>query len=310
VSEDLKARRAISLAAYQVEQLRFSASIAGVCLEALPYHPFHLSGDSPSNAKVIGYFAYCHRQKLLVFTGVWRVVVEPRYTEKLGITCSYSVDHQLGPVDNEKQRSFFTGGDETTMANLHPSVTRAVYQILRSAKSCFEDGTAVPGLILLYSGIDIVAGLATDSPDGRNEMRKNFVKWTNRYIIPQKTLPCTAEELYGARCGLVHGYTPISDMSRKGRARQIYYAHGKSDVAKLTELISLGEMTDRVAIHTDQLLGAVREGMVRFLEAAKYDERLTKRINDRGPKIFESMGDDEADSLIDCGKRIRAAELP
>lgn len=181
---------------------------------------------------------------------------------------------------------------------------RAIYQILSAAESCLVNKTTVPALILIYSGIDIVVGLATDVPDGRNETTKNFVKWVNRYVAPQKTLSCTAEDLYGARCGVVHGFTPISDLSTKGHVKQIYYAHGKSSEAKLKELISLGRMTDRVAIHTDQLMAAVREGIKRFLEEVKHDEKLLKRINDRGRKIFASMSDDEADSLIDWAKSL------
>lgn len=178
------------------------------------------------------------------------------------------------------------------------TVRQAFDQILRAADLCFQNMMIIPALILLYSGIDIAAGLFTEDSDGEVR-RKHFIKWVNHYIMPQGTLNCTAEDLYGARCGLTHGFTPISNLSKKANARQIYYAYGTSDHKHLSKLITLVGMTDRVAIHANQVLAAVREGIDRFLHESSCDERLAKRIKDRSRQMFGSMTDEQIAELDD-----------
>ena len=54
------------------------------------------------------------------------------------------------------------------------------------------------------------------------------------------------------RFGLVHGFTPVSGLSRDNRAKQVMYAFGDSEAAKLHALNSLVKMDEQyVVIHVN-----------------------------------------------------------
>src|SRR5687768_16366050 len=84
-------------------------------------------------------------------------------------------------------------------------------------KNCL--GSAV---ILFLSAIDAMAYLEVP-PDQNGVNRSDFVRWVERYI----KFPCKEQlsglELYGARCAMLHNYGTASDLSRKGRCRQVGY---------------------------------------------------------------------------------------
>jgi hypothetical protein len=65
-----------------------------------------------------------------------------------------------------------------------------------------------------------------------------FKRWVETYLLPLTTWKCTAVDLYGARCAVVHTFTPDSDLSKRGAAKVIYYAHSGADIAKLEEINS------------------------------------------------------------------------
>ena len=88
----------------------------------------------------------------------------------------------------------------------------------------------MPCLVLLYSGIDAAA---SQEPAAGKGVGERFEKWVDRYMLKGKPLPCTARELYAARCAVVHTFTPDSDLSKAGKARVVAYAYGKAEVMKL-----------------------------------------------------------------------------
>jgi hypothetical protein len=76
---------------------------------------------------------------------------------------------------------------------------------------CLEKRRVLPALALLYAGLDIVASLER-APDERP--KPAFLRWVNSYMKPDERLGCTAVELYGARCGILHASSAESDLSR------------------------------------------------------------------------------------------------
>ena len=66
----------------------------------------------------------------------------------------------------------------------------------------------------------------------------SFKRWVDTYLLPPTSWKCTAVDLYGARCAVVHTFTPDSDLSKRGAAKVIYYAHSGADIAKLEEVSS------------------------------------------------------------------------
>lgn len=60
---------------------------------------------------------------------------------------------------------------------------------------CFDAGRILPGLILLYATIDILASL--NRPEAKEDVtRQDFISWIDAYMLPRPPLNCTAVDLY------------------------------------------------------------------------------------------------------------------
>jgi hypothetical protein len=107
--------------------------------------------------------------------------------------------------------------------------------MLSAARRCLDERQILPCLTLLYAGIDVMASLEAAPGEKVNVY---FKRWVDTYLLPLTSWKSTAVDLYGARCAVVHTFTPDSDLSKRGAAKVIYYAHSGADVAKLEEVNS------------------------------------------------------------------------
>jgi hypothetical protein len=90
-------------------------------------------------------------------------------------------------------------------------------------------------LILIFSGIDALASLERN--DGKNDGRERFENWVNEYMKFSEW-PEAGLELYGARCGILHTYGPISNLFEQRRVRLIGYTTGVGkDVMQSADLV-------------------------------------------------------------------------
>ena len=143
--------------------------------------------------------------------------------------------------------------------------------LLDSIEDCLTKRRILPCLMLLYSGIDIVASLET----GR--ARRAFIQWVNNYLLKSASLSCKASDVYGARCGILHTFSAESDMSRKGQARQIVYAWGDAKTDEL-ERASKGLGRNDCVVHVRELINAFRVGLADYLEEVMQDENRKQKL--------------------------------
>ena len=109
------------------------------------------------------------------------------------------------------------------------------------AELCIHAKLISPALVLVYSGIDAAGGLYASDPAAPVGAR--FIDWVTRYLLPATPkLEASAQDLYGARCGLLHNFSSESNLSRRGGARQVQYAWGNSSAATLIEMAKVAEM--------------------------------------------------------------------
>src|SRR5437773_3688345 len=107
-------------------------------------------------------------------------------------------------------------------SHVHPKLRAQLYDILNGIGACLDHHFAIPALMLIYSGIDGMAYVSL--PDNRPDVqRPDFEAWTTTYLLPDSGLPCTAVDLYAARCGLVHSQNVDSRLARQGSARHLWY---------------------------------------------------------------------------------------
>ena len=158
-------------------------------------------------------------------------------------------------------------------------------QHLVAIDDCLEKRRILACLCLLYSGIDVVAPLERTP---KANIQSTFVRWVKENMLKARPMPCTALELYGARCGILHTFTPDSDLSRKGSVRKIIYAWGTAkseDLSKAASLLGRAE----VAIHIRELIDSFRAGLASYFDAIVHSPERLKRIEESADLWFTQL---------------------
>jgi hypothetical protein len=132
-------------------------------------------------------------------------------------------------------------------------------------------------LIILYSAVDTLAWANLPSGDVH---QKDFIAWVDNYIKPEDKLGCTAEDLYGARCGLVHSGAAESQKSRKGEAEELWYATSPHSISLLEEYATQNNQRAKVVYFTE-LLSAFVDAAQKFNDEISKDEQKQRIINER-----------------------------
>jgi hypothetical protein len=132
-------------------------------------------------------------------------------------------------------------------------------------------------LVILYSAIDTLAW--TNLP-GRDVSQKDFVAWVDKYIRPESKFGCTADDLFGARCGLVHSGAAESRKSRKGEAHEIWYATSPHSISTLQEYAKQSNQSAKVIYFTD-LIAAFVDASQEFYNEISNDEVKQELVDER-----------------------------
>jgi hypothetical protein len=158
-------------------------------------------------------------------------------------------------------------------------------QQMDALEDCLKSGRIISCLCLLYSLIDVTASLERRPPEGT---KAAFVRWVEENMLKRQPLSCSALELYAARCGVLHTFTPDSDLSRDGLARTIVYAWGN---ARAEDLAEAGRRLGRndVAIHIADLLACFRAGLDAYLEGVVHDSGRLRSIEQQATPWFIHM---------------------
>ena len=158
---------------------------------------------------------------------------------------------------------------------------------IKAIDLCVENNLRMPALILVYSGIDIFAAL--NRPSGKEEgTRKDFKEWCERYLLSSGKLPCSAIDLYAARCGVVHTASSESRLSRNNEAAEIVYSWGNQSPEPLQKVLQSIGHTAHV-IHVENLVDVFKKGVYRFLEEIGENENKVNIVVERAAKLFKDQ---------------------
>lgn len=148
----------------------------------------------------------------------------------------------------------------------------------------------IPALIMIYCGIDILASLDTDQSKSNNHsVKNNFVRWVNKYMLPNEHLNCTALDLYAARCAVVHTFGVGSRWSEKGSAKRLIYAFGDSSSKELQAVIDAHGVPEDVAVHFDDIVEAFKQAVMEFKKAILTDKDLKARVTANSNQFFAEI---------------------
>lgn len=103
--------------------------------------------------------------------------------------------------------------------------------VVKATDSLIKQGLHGHYLVVAYSTIDTLGLLG--APPGQIEARKSsFLPWVERYLLPNLKVDCTAIDIWAARCAILHTFSTQSELSRKGKARELQYFIAEGDSAK------------------------------------------------------------------------------
>jgi hypothetical protein len=147
-----------------------------------------------------------------------------------------------------------------------------------------EARLVMPLLILVYSTIDIVSYVWRGGADRDSGMR--FRSFIDRYM-GKYLKKVNANDLWGARCAVIHTGTPQSTASKGGTAREILYSWGTAKVELLEQIIDRGGGQKKyVATSLEDLLKAMSSGIDDFLADLEQDNELCKDCMSRVEKFY------------------------
>ena len=133
-----------------------------------------------------------------------------------------------------------------------------------------------PVLVLVYSLIDILASLCR--PSGKNRStREDFLEWVRTYLLPIHNHSISAEDIYGARCGVLHTYGPDSALRESGACRPIFYALREEDESRYQRQLEESGV-DALVLHFGVFLVEVRSAIRKFKESVEQDPGLAERV--------------------------------
>jgi hypothetical protein len=177
-----------------------------------------------------------------------------------------------------------------------PKLYESLMSLSKGVDACLDNKLIGPALILIYAAIDTAGWLDGDDLFGT---RKSFICWTNRYLLSTNALSCTAIDLYAARCGLLHTFTPNSKLSSDKKARRICYAWGKSRAEDVQRTIDLAQTGNQyVAVQVETLFAAWRHGVLAFTEELDANTARTVAVMAKAKNFFSELGADSVTELL------------
>lgn len=139
---------------------------------------------------------------------------------------------------------------------------QAMTQLKDSIDDCLTNGRVLSCLTLLYSAIDVLASLERLPNEG---IQSAFVRWVDRYMLPNNAFHFSSVDLFAARCGIIHAFSAESDLSRKGRANKIVYAWG---TARVDVLHRVGRALGRseISVHVRDLVDGFGLAVIQYID--------------------------------------------
>ena len=153
----------------------------------------------------------------------------------------------------------------STLEAVVVEISKVADEMNRAISLCNNPRLFNPALVLAYSCISIMSSFNWELGESERD-GDMFKKWVNDYMaLPTSELDITAVELYACRNGMVHNYSPSSDLSTKGKARQVCIAYGTANSQECSAFIKNLPMSSQYAvIDLNELLKGIREGIEAF----------------------------------------------
>ncbi len=155
--------------------------------------------------------------------------------------------------------------------------------IVNSISLLYEKNLYGQIIIIIYSSIDTM-GLLNAPPSQTSASGGSFKNWVKNYILSYPNIEFNEEDLWGARCAVLHSFTSESDLSKANKVREIQYISGKNDGMEplLNQMRSLND-GKHVPVFIEDLISALFEAIEKFssilLNNCQNDPAYENRLN-------------------------------
>ena len=148
--------------------------------------------------------------------------------------------------------------------NEEQNLVSVMRQLHQAVLDCIDRKQVLPGLALMYATIDILASLERPA-DQEATGSKEFKQWVENYM-PLSVLNVTSDDLWAARCGLLHTFTPSSDKSRAGKARELHYVRGNANFVPFAQREVDPSCSTKIVVDIDCLVESFQNGIMAFMQ--------------------------------------------
>ena len=144
-------------------------------------------------------------------------------------------------------------------------------QTTKAIQLCIDNNLQIPTLILIYSTIDSLAYIAYEET-----VKIRYTKWIEKYMyINNKDL---ANDLYSARCAILHTQTPNSSLSEKKYAKIIAYAWGTGSAEELRDSVQNSNEKNIRVVHINELFETFKNGLNLFYKEISNSKAYNNKI--------------------------------
>ena len=168
------------------------------------------------------------------------------------------------------------------------TLVNSIYQgIKRGIQVTYDNECYGSFLILIYSGIDAMSYLSV--PPQRDEVQsKDFIQWADKYMSPylsNRITRVTGDELYSARCAVVHTYTIESRKTKSRNTRIIGYIFGGDQTMVWNSEVH----PEMILLRLDTLRDAFFSAIDKFLIQSYADKQKQPILEARLRKLLNTI---------------------
>lgn len=164
--------------------------------------------------------------------------------------------------------------------------------VLEAIDDCLDRKQIVPTLVLLYTAIDVVAGLE------RRPSKTAFIRWVEAYMLPVGRLPCRGVDLYAARCRVLHTLGANSDLERNGEARSLIYAWGTGRAETLRRAAALIDRSD-IVLHLTDLRDSFISGLHDYFSEVSKDKGRQMAVSKASGTGLVNMDKEMLEAIVE-----------
>jgi predicted DNA-binding protein (MmcQ/YjbR family) len=203
---------------------------------------------------------------------------------RVGVGCSVELDADAIAAEKAHHSPMKFGpndqGREEYDRHVSEKLSKKLDQLFRTIEFTLAENLWEPTLILIYSGIDAMAWL--DRPAGQADVHgPDFQRWVDEYLLPDSGLTCTAADLYGARCGMLHSHTGESRKHRELQVKKVFYHRVWKDKPVALIQLKMNEKFLPPSVNLDQLAWAFHQAITRFFTAVNADAAKEDLVSER-----------------------------